>query len=96
MQEKILSAWPYFLEQDNYGQVCYLNLVNFRDRVDEFDFSKPIAGQKAKPVEQHWRKHTLSWVNPSTGDVKLTYRPVIDTTMDEKECPMVPPAIRSY
>ena len=28
--------------------------------------------------------------------VELTYRPVIDHTLDDKECASVPPAIRSY
>merc|ERR1712012_1183787 len=33
---------------------------DFKDRMDEYDYSKPIAGQTKIPVEQHWRKHTLS------------------------------------
>lgn len=69
---------------------------DFKARVDEYDYSKPIQGQTPKPMEQHWRKHTLSWVDEKTGKVTLTYRPVIDNTLDEKECSNVPPAIRSY
>jgi len=69
---------------------------DFKDRKDEYDYSKPLQGQTAKPMEQHWRKHTLSWVDPATGKVTLTYRPVIDHTLDEKDCANVPPAIRSY
>lgn len=42
---------------------------DFKDRIDEYDYSKPLDGQKAKPVEQHWRKHTLTDIDPSTGDV---------------------------
>ena len=34
---------------------------DFKDRMDEYDYSKPIAGQTKIPMEQHWRKHTLSW-----------------------------------
>ena len=34
---------------------------DFKDRMDEYDYSKPIAGQTAKPMEEHWRKHTLSF-----------------------------------
>ena len=34
---------------------------DFKDRMDEYDYSKPIAGQTAKPMEAHWRKHTLSF-----------------------------------
>lgn len=69
---------------------------DFKDRVDEFDYSKEIKGQQKKPFEQHWRKHTLSWMNPSTGEVKLNYRPVIDSTLDQEECKSVPPALRVY
>lgn len=42
---------------------------DFKDRIDEFDYAKPLEGQVAKPVEQHWRKHTLSKVDIDTGDV---------------------------
>uniref|UniRef100_A0A8D3DCH7 Succinate dehydrogenase [ubiquinone] flavoprotein subunit, mitochondrial n=1 Tax=Scophthalmus maximus TaxID=52904 RepID=A0A8D3DCH7_SCOMX len=69
---------------------------DFKDRVDEYDYSKPLQGQEKKPFEQHWRKHTLSYVDPKTGKVTLEYRPVIDHSLDEQECAHVPPAIRSY
>ncbi len=68
---------------------------DFKDRLDEFDYSKPIKGQKKKPMKEHWRKHTLS-TQGADGQVKLDYRPVIDHTLDEKDCAWVPPAIRSY
>ena len=69
---------------------------DFKDRMDEFDYSKPLAGQPKLPMEQHWRKHTLSWTNGDTGKTDLKYRRVIDDTLDEAECKWVPPAIRSY
>jgi succinate dehydrogenase (ubiquinone) flavoprotein subunit len=69
---------------------------DFKDRSDEFDYSKPLEGQTRKPMEEHWRKHTLTWINKDTGDVKIDYRPVIDHTLGEAECKTVPPAIRSY
>jgi len=69
---------------------------DFKDRVDEYDYSKPIEGQKSVPFEQHWRKHTMSSVDAKTGKVTLNYRPVIDNTLSQEECPQVPPAIRSY
>jgi len=69
---------------------------DFKDRIDEYDYSKPVTGQTAKPYDQHWRKHTLSWIDPNSGKVDLTYRPVIDHTLDGKECNSVPPAVRSY
>lgn len=41
-----------------------------QDRVDEYDYSKPLQGQEKKPFEQHWRKHTMSYVDPKTGKVQ--------------------------
>ena len=68
---------------------------DFQRRVDEFDYSKPLEGQKELEFEKHWRKHTLSCVDINTGYVTLEYRPVIDHTLDE-DCPSVPPAVRVY
>ena len=67
---------------------------DFKVRIDEYDYSKPLEGQKKRPIDEHWRKHTLSYVKD--GKVKLEYRPVIDSTLDSNECKTVPPAIRSY
>uniref|UniRef100_A0A8C7FF60 Succinate dehydrogenase [ubiquinone] flavoprotein subunit, mitochondrial n=1 Tax=Oncorhynchus kisutch TaxID=8019 RepID=A0A8C7FF60_ONCKI len=69
---------------------------DFKDRMDELDYAKPLAGQVKKPIEEHWRKHTLSTVDPKTGKVTLTYRPVIDNSLDAEDCAAIPPAIRSY
>ncbi|KAK2726107.1 succinate dehydrogenase [ubiquinone] flavoprotein subunit, mitochondrial-like [Artemia franciscana] len=69
---------------------------DFQDRIDEYDYKKPVASQTPKHVDEHWRKHTLSWCDAKTGKVDLKYRPVIDHTLDEEECKSVPPAIRSY
>lgn len=69
---------------------------DFTDRVDEFDYSKPLEGQEEKPMEEHWRKHTLSYYDEVAGKTRLTYRPVVNKTLDEEECKFVPPAIRSY
>uniref|UniRef100_A0A665T389 Succinate dehydrogenase [ubiquinone] flavoprotein subunit, mitochondrial n=1 Tax=Echeneis naucrates TaxID=173247 RepID=A0A665T389_ECHNA len=69
---------------------------DFKDRVDEYDYSKPLQGQEKKPFDQHWRKHTMSYVDPKSGKVTLEYRPVIDSSLDEQDCAHVPPAIRSY
>jgi succinate dehydrogenase (ubiquinone) flavoprotein subunit len=68
---------------------------DFQKRSDEFDYSKPLEGQTEVPIEKHWRKHTLSYVDPK-GKVDLTYRPVQDKTLGQEECATVPPAIRSY
>ena len=42
---------------------------DFKVRMDEFDYSKPLEGQKQKPIEEHWRKHTLSDMDLATGKV---------------------------
>ncbi|KFM81245.1 Succinate dehydrogenase [ubiquinone] flavoprotein subunit, mitochondrial, partial [Stegodyphus mimosarum] len=68
---------------------------DYKTRVDEYDYSKPLEGQAKKPLSEHWRKHTLSWIDKN-GKVTLNYRPVIDETLDEKECKQVPPALRVY
>jgi len=69
---------------------------DFPDRVDEFDYARPLEGQTEVPMEQHWRKHTMSYIDPETGKVTLKYRAVIDGTLDEEECPSVPPTLRVY
>uniref|UniRef100_A0A2K5D4J9 Succinate dehydrogenase [ubiquinone] flavoprotein subunit, mitochondrial n=1 Tax=Aotus nancymaae TaxID=37293 RepID=A0A2K5D4J9_AOTNA len=69
---------------------------DYKVRIDEYDYSKPVQGQQKKPFEEHWRKHTLSYVDVGTGKVTLEYRPVIDRTLNEADCTSVPPAIRSY
>ena len=38
--------------------------------MDELDYARPLAGQERKPFEQHWRKHTMSTMDPKTGEVK--------------------------
>lgn len=42
-------------------------------RIDEYDYSKPIQGQQKKPFEEHWRKHTLSYVDVGTGKVSVDF-----------------------
>jgi succinate dehydrogenase (ubiquinone) flavoprotein subunit len=73
---------------------------DFPTRVDEYDYTNveknPIANQKKKPFEEHWRKHTLSYTDPDTGKTTLSYRPVIDTTLDQSRCQSVPPKPRVY
>ena len=68
---------------------------DYRDRIDEYDYSKPLEGQEMVPYENHWRKHTLVYTDED-GKTDLAYRPVINHTLDEEECAFVPPAIRSY
>lgn len=46
--------------------------------------------------DKNWMKHTLSWQPKNGDDVKLDYRRVITTTLDENECKPVPPTARVY
>jgi len=68
---------------------------DFKDRIDEYDYSKPLEGQEKVPYDDHWRKHSLVYTD-AEGKTDLVYRPVIDHTLDKEECEWVPPAIRSY
>ncbi|XP_038832185.1 succinate dehydrogenase [ubiquinone] flavoprotein subunit, mitochondrial isoform X2 [Salvelinus namaycush] len=43
---------------------------DYKERMDELDYARPLAGQERKPFQQHWRKHTMSTVDPKTGKVK--------------------------
>lgn len=68
---------------------------DYKTRIDEYDYSKPIEGQPKVEMTNHWRKHTLTTMDPDTGKVTITYRPVIDHTLSD-DVKTVPPAIRSY
>ena len=68
---------------------------DFRERIDEYDYSKPIEYQKKRKYSEHWRKHTLTWAQHD-GSISISYRPVIDTTLDESEAQHVPPTVRAY
>ncbi|KAI9321283.1 succinate dehydrogenase flavoprotein subunit 1 [Dichotomocladium elegans] len=46
--------------------------------------------------DDQWMKHTLSWQDMETGEVKLSYRKVEANTLDENECKAVPPFARVY
>jgi succinate dehydrogenase (ubiquinone) flavoprotein subunit len=49
-----------------------------------------------KRDDEKWMKHTLTWHDEEVNDVKIKFRGVIGTTLDEKECAAVPPAARVY
>jgi len=46
--------------------------------------------------DTNWMKHTLSYMDTWKDEVKLDYRPIHYYTLDEEECPRVPPAKRVY
>lgn len=41
-------------------------------------------------------KHTMTWMDPETGKVKIEYRDVITETLDQEEFATVPPMDRVY
>jgi succinate dehydrogenase / fumarate reductase flavoprotein subunit len=45
--------------------------------------------------DQNWMKHTLAWLDPKTGWVKLDYRPVHNYTLSN-EVEYIPPKARVY
>jgi succinate dehydrogenase (ubiquinone) flavoprotein subunit len=46
--------------------------------------------------DANWMKHTLTWMDPETGKVKIALRRVISETLDEKEFQSVAPVKRVY
>ena len=69
---------------------------DFQKRVDEFDYSKPVEGQTPVAFENHFRKHTLSEMDLKTGKVNLSYRPVIDSTLNVQKVKTIEPQLRVY
>jgi succinate dehydrogenase (ubiquinone) flavoprotein subunit len=49
-----------------------------------------------KRDDEKWMKHTLSWYDEADCTTKIGYRGVIMETLDEAECPSVPPTARVY
>lgn len=46
--------------------------------------------------DAQWLKHSLTWQRREGEEVKVGYRDVVATTLDESECKAVPPVKRSY
>lgn len=46
--------------------------------------------------DKEWMKHSLTWQRREGDEVKVGYRKVTGTTLDEDECKAVPPVMRSY
>ena len=49
----------------------------------------------AKRDDDNWMKHTLAWLNPETGAVKIDYRPVHTYTLTN-DVEYIPPKARTY
>jgi succinate dehydrogenase (ubiquinone) flavoprotein subunit len=47
-------------------------------------------------MDGEFMKHSLTWQRKEAEDVKVGYRDVIFETLDQSECPTVPPKKRSY
>ena len=45
--------------------------------------------------DQNWMKHTLSWLDPASGEVRLDYRPVHSYTLSN-DVEYIPPKARTY
>jgi succinate dehydrogenase / fumarate reductase flavoprotein subunit len=45
--------------------------------------------------DQNWMKHTLAWFDPTTGNVRLDYRPVHTYTLSN-DVEYIPPKARTY
>jgi succinate dehydrogenase / fumarate reductase, flavoprotein subunit len=45
--------------------------------------------------DENWMKHTLAWLNPETGAVKIDYRPVHTYTLTN-DVEYIPPKARTY
>lgn len=53
---------------------CLIKNLFFKDRIDEFDYKKPLEGQTLKPLCEHFRKHTLAHINPDSGEVSKIWK----------------------
>lgn len=69
---------------------------DFPLRVDEFDYAQPIEGQTRVHYDDHYRKHSMSVMDLKTGEVKMSYRPVIDATLDANKVKTIEPQLRKY
>lgn len=48
--------------------------------MDEYDYTKPVEGQKELPFESHWRKHTFSGITKDFDVSKMFLHSIIIIT----------------
>lgn len=46
--------------------------------------------------DENWMKHTVTTINPKSGEVDIKYRDTVKHTLDEEEFPNIPPMKRVY
>ncbi|CAI8504874.1 unnamed protein product [Hanseniaspora opuntiae] len=56
----------------------------------------PVTKEQVPRDDVNWLKHSLSYQKDITDEVEMKFRNVVMTTLDETECPPVPPAVRAY
>ena len=62
LSTRSVASWAPFIKQ-------FLDVTLFctspQERLDEYNYDKPLEGQEMLPFDEHWRKHTLSTMEDS-------------------------------